>query len=201
SDQEHEKTQRQFIARIASSGTTNNSGHTQYKDANTDVVGWVVERASGKSLRSFLADIVDAAGIEGTLFITTDREGFPTIDGGACLTARDLARYFSIFTRHGRGVGNEIVGSAEFIQRTLGSGVHLPPPNERIRYSNHMRILGNTMGHSGWGGQYALANLDTGAVGVFFSVIENQHAADRGYLSQVARMLESITAMEPDSSP
>lgn len=78
-----------FIARIASTDTTNRSGHTQYKDANTDVVGWVVERASGRPLRFFLAGIVDAAGLEGAFHITTDREGFPSVDGGAYLTARD----------------------------------------------------------------------------------------------------------------
>lgn len=172
-DPEHEETQRKFIARIPSDDTTNRSGHTQYKDANTDVIGWVAERASSRPLRSFLADIVDAAGLEGAFHITTDREGFPTLDGGACLTARDLARYFSIFVRRGRGVGGESVGSAAFIEQTLLSGVPMTLPYEGIRYSNHTMISGHALGHGGWGGQYAVANLDTGTIGVFFSVIEN----------------------------
>jgi len=94
-DPEHEDTQRQFLTRLASPDTTNRSGHTQYKDAHADVVGWVVERVSGRPLRDFLADLVDAAGLEGAWHITTDREGFPTVDGGACVTARHLARYFA----------------------------------------------------------------------------------------------------------
>lgn len=199
-DPEHEETQRQFVARIASADTTNHSGHTQYKDANTDVVGWVVERASGRSLRSFLADIVDAAGLEGTFHITTDREGFPTVDGGACLTARDLARYFSIFARRGRGVGGEMVGSEAFIEQTLLSGVPRPPPLERMRYSNHTMVSGRALGHAGWGGQYAVTNLDTGSIAVFFSVIENQHAISRDYLGPIIHMLESITGMAPGNS-
>lgn len=199
-DPEYEETQREFISRIASDDTTNRTGHTQYKDANTDVIGWVVERASGRPLRSFLADIVDAAGIEGVFHITMDREGFPTLDGGACLTARDLARYFSIFVRRGRGIGAKSVGSATFIEETLLSGVPMPPPFESIRYSNHTMISGRALMHGGWGGQYAVANLDTGTIGVFLSVIESQHAITRDYMSPIIRMLESITGMAPEGS-
>lgn len=194
-DPEHEETQRSFIAKIASAETTNRSGHAHYKDANSDVIGWVVERASGRPLRSFLADIVDAAALEGALHMTTDREGFPTLDGGACLTARDLARYFSLFVRRGIGVSGERVGSADFISQTLSSGVPMRGSTyEGMRYSNHMMVSasGRSLGHGGWGGQYAIANLDTGTIGVFFSVKEDQHAATPGYLTPIIRMLESI---------
>jgi CubicO group peptidase (beta-lactamase class C family) len=102
------------------------------------------------------------------------------VEGGACLTARDLARYFSIFVRRGRGIAGERVGSAAFIEQTLSAGIPMPKPRDRIRYSNHMNVLGRSLGHAGWGGQYALANLDTGTIGIFFSVLENQHATSRG---------------------
>ncbi|RWG12905.1 MAG: hypothetical protein EOQ55_26270 [Mesorhizobium sp.] len=42
---------------------------------------------------------VEAAGLEGCFHITCDREGVPLVDGGACLTARDLARYGLLFAR------------------------------------------------------------------------------------------------------
>ncbi len=74
----------------------NHDGQLQYKDANTDVLGWIAERVSGRPLRAFLADIADAAGLEGALHVTTDREGVPSLHGGASLTARDLARYFTL---------------------------------------------------------------------------------------------------------
>lgn len=199
-DPEREETQRSFIARIASADTENCTGHTQYKDANSDVVGWVVERVSGRPLRSFLADIVDAAGLEGALHITTDREGFPTLDGGACLTARDLARYFGIFVRGGRGVGGETVGSAAFIDQTSSSGVPMPKPYEGLRYSNHMMVSGRSIGHGGWGGQYAMANLDSGTIAVFFSVVETQHATTRDYLEPIIRMLADITGQHVENA-
>jgi CubicO group peptidase (beta-lactamase class C family) len=187
---------RDFLSRIASSDTTNHNGHTQYKDANTDVIGWVAERASGRPLRSFIADIVDAAGLEGVFYMTTDRDGIPWLAGGGCVTARDLARYFSLFTRRGIGVRGETVGSAAFIDQTLSSGVPMAPPYEGIRYSNQTMVSGRFLGHGGWGGQHAMAHLDTGTIIVFFSVIEDQHAATRGYMVPIMRMLESITSME-----
>jgi CubicO group peptidase (beta-lactamase class C family) len=193
---EHEKAQKTFLAEIKSTDTRNRSGHVHYKDANTDIVGWAVERASGRRLRSFIADIVDAAGLEGALHITTDREGFPTIDGGACVTARDLARYISIFVRRGYGVSGEAIGNEAFIKQTLSSGVPMLAPFEGVRYSNHLMVSDRFLGHGGWGGQYAMANLDTGTVGVFFSVIENQHGTNHEYLGPVVRMLESVTGLD-----
>src|SRR6202044_1795402 len=99
-----ELTQHSFLTRISSADTQNSTGQLQYKDANTDVLGWLAERASGRALRLVVADIVDAAGFEGALHMATDREGTPWLAGGACLTARDLARYLSLFVRQGRGI-------------------------------------------------------------------------------------------------
>ncbi|MER9121407.1 hypothetical protein NKH93_33580 [Mesorhizobium sp. M0954] len=42
---------------------------------------------------------VEAAGLKGRLHITCDREAVPLVDGGACLTARDLVRYELLFAR------------------------------------------------------------------------------------------------------
>jgi CubicO group peptidase (beta-lactamase class C family) len=192
----YEQTQKRFISQIRGDDIINRSGHIQYKDANSDVLGWVAERASGRPLRAFLADIADASGLEHAVHITTDREGFPTLDGGGCLTARDLARYFSIFVRHGRGVNAEVVGSEAFIAQTLQSGVPRPAPNEHLLYSNHLCIEGRSLSHSGWAGQCAMANLDTGIVGVFISVLENTHGVDRDYFAAVSSMLSAVTSMD-----
>lgn len=183
-----------FIGEILSSDVRNTTGHVQYKDANTTVLACVIERASGQPLRHFLAEVVDAAGLEGALHITTDREGLPCLAGGVCLTARDLARYLSIFARWGCGTEGQIVGSRRFIEDTLSGGVPMLAPFEGIRYSNHTMVEGPYLGHGGWGGQYALINLETGRVGVFLSVLENEHATNHQYLGPVVRMLERITA-------
>lgn len=190
-----ELTERQFLVSVASSDIVNRTGHVQYKDANSAVLAWIAERATGRPLRAFIADIVDAAGFEGTFHITTDREGVPTVEGGGCLTARDLARYFAIFVRRGLGIRGERVGSASFTEQALSRGVPMPVPYEAIRYSNHLMVSGRTLGHGGWGGQYAMLNVDTGTIAVFFSVIENEHANNGEYLMPVIRMLEEVTAV------
>lgn len=188
-DPANELTEHAFLTGIASADTVNRTGYTHYKDANTAVLGWVAERASGRPLRSFLADIVDAAGLEDTFYITADRNGVPTLEGGASLTARDLGRYFSLFVRRGRGVDGKQVGSGEFIEKSLCRGVPMRQAYEGFRYSNHLMISGRRVSHTGWGGQCAIADLDTGAVGVLFSVLENQHASSSNYPTTMFRAL------------
>lgn len=195
-DPMREATERSFLPGISGGDTTNRTGHVQYKDSNSAVLAWIAERASKRPLRAFIADIVDAAGLEGTFHITTDREGFPIFEGGGCMTARDLARYFAIFARRGQGIRGEQVGSASLIEKALTRGVPMPVPYQSIRYSNHLMVSGRTLGHGGWGGQYALFNVDTGTIAVFFSVIENEHANNSEYLMPVIRMLEQVTGGE-----
>lgn len=187
-------TEREFLIGIASDDIVNRTGLTQYKDANTQLLGWIAERASGRPLRAFLADIVDAAGMEDVFHMTTDRDGVPNLEGGVCLTARDLARYMSIFVRRGCGVSGEIVGNRCFIEQTPTAGVAMPYPFDGVRYSNQLMVRGRCVGHGGWGGQYTMANLDTGMIGVFFSVLENEHAITHDYLGPVMCMLEGVTS-------
>ena len=52
----------------------NNSEFSLYKSANTDVLGLLVEKVSGKSLRDWLLSAVEAAGFEDALYMGTDRE-------------------------------------------------------------------------------------------------------------------------------
>ena len=70
-------------------------------------------------------------------------------------------------------------------------------PYDSMVYSNHMMVAGpRTLGHGGWGGQYVMANLSTGIVGAFYSVMESQHALNGNYIRPVIRMLESVTSQQ-----
>ena len=191
-----ELTNREFVRGIRSADVSNRTGLVQYKSANTDVIGEIAERVSGRSLRDMLIDVVEAAGLEGTFHIGTDRAGTPIINGGACVTARDLARYALLVVRGGRGVGGLQVGSRAFIETTrTRKGVPYPAPRDWQRYSNHTVTDGQCVGHGGYGGQYMLANPDTGVVVVFFSVLENADAHDPAYSAEVIRMAEEITRL------
>lgn len=191
-----EHSMRSFLATITSKDTTNRTGHADYKSANTDVLAMVVEAASGRPMRTYLADIADAAGIEGCLHMTTDREGFPTADGGVCVTARDLARYGSIFVRRGKGIDGQPIGSASLIERSLKGGVSMPAPRDGLSYSNQTNTDGRWLGHGGYGGQYMIADLTSGVVGVFFSVLEDKDAYDANYYVPIIKMLSDIGRLD-----
>ncbi|WP_292337866.1 serine hydrolase [Mesorhizobium sp.] len=195
-DPAHEHTQRSFLATIRSPDTTNRSGRTDYKSSNTDVLAMITEAVSSRPIRSHLADIVDAAGIEGCLHITADREGFPNTSGGVCLTARDLARYGSLFVRRGRGIDGRQVGSASFIEESLQAGIPMSEPRDWLRYSNQTNTDGRWLGHGGYGGQYMSADLVSGVVGVFYSVLENKEGTDSYYYVPIIKMLEEIGRLD-----
>lgn len=172
--------------------TQNRSGQAMYRSANTDVLAFVAEAASGRPIDSFLADFADAAGFEGNLDIGCDRDGFPSLNGGISLTLRDLARYGAIFARMGRGVAGEAFGSEAFLRQTLKGGVQMPAPRSWLRYSNMTNTDGRWVGHGGYGGQYMLIDLATGTVGAFLSVLENRDAYDSNYYPPIIRMLAEI---------
>ena len=197
-DGEAEPAVKDFLCTITSDDTTNRTGVAQYKDANCDLLAWIAERASGRPMRAFLAEIADAAGIEGRFHMTTDVTGFPSAAGGLCLTARDLARYGALLVRRGLGVNGRRVGSAAFTETTLGRGVRLAPPRERLRYSNQTNTDGRWLGHGGYGGQYMLCDLTSGVVGVYFSVIEDKDAYPLDFYPPLIAALEAIGRLSFD---
>lgn len=195
-DPGHEHSQRSFLATIASQDTTNRTGCVDYKSANTDVLGMIVEAVSGRPMRAYLADIADAAGIEGSLHMATDREGFPVLCGGVCLTARDLARYGSLFVRGGKGIDGRPIGSASFIEGSLRGGIPFPSPRDELRYSNHTFTDGRWLGHGGARGQFMVADLTSGVVAAFFSVLEVNEAFMSDYNVALIKMLTDIGRLE-----
>ncbi|WP_271574539.1 serine hydrolase domain-containing protein [Bradyrhizobium sp. CCBAU 11361] len=195
-DLKTEKTQRAFLASITSRDIKNRTGYCDYKSANSDVLGMIAESVTGKPLRVLLADVADAAGFEGCLHITTDREGFPAVCGGMCLTARDLARYGSIFMRRGMGIDGLHIGSGPFIDASLQGGTAAAPPREGLRYCNHTFTDGRWIGHGGAGGQFMLVDLVSGVVAVFLSVLEVRDSSDRSYTNPIIQMLSQIGRLE-----
>jgi len=196
-DGQADESDRDFLCTITSDDLTNYSDEPQYKSSNTDVIGWIAERVSGRPLRSHFIDIVEAAGLEDTFFMSCDRDGVPNLNGGICMSARDLARYGLLFTRGGRGILGQEVGSGAFIEATRAqTGPRYGAPAEHITYGNQMRTNGRWLGHGGWGGQFMLVDPDSDTVVVFFSVLENEDASDWEYQLETIAMAEAITLMD-----
>ena len=173
----------------------NNSEFSHYKSANTDVLGVLVEKISGKPLRDWLLSAVEAAGFEDALYMGTDRNYIPWIAGGGCLISRDFLRYGLLFSRKGQGVENRKVGSASFIDQTLknkGTKYMELKKDKFLYYSNSTMKSGDWIGHSGLGGQFLAVNLKTGIVAAYFSVIDTPTGTDEKYKADMINMLDEI---------
>ena len=191
-----EQTIRQFVAAVTGGDLENRTGAMLYKSTNTDALAWLIERASGRPLREWLIEIVEAAGLEGSYHITCDRDGVALIDGGACLTARDLARLTLLFARGGEGVDGRRVGDAAFIEDTRRDpGPPMAEPRDFIRYSRQTMTDGIWLGHGGYGGQFALANPDTDTAVVYFSVLEDKDAYDPDFYAPLIQTMAEIAAV------
>jgi len=153
----------------------------------------VAEARGGRPMGAWLADIADAAGMAGALHMATDRTGFPFMNGGMCVTARDLARYALLLARRGEGVAGQI-GDPAFFDATLTGGILMSAPYGHLRYSNQTDTNGRWLGHGGYGGQFMLADLDTGIVGVYMSVLQDENGYDAAFYPPVIQMLTQICA-------
>jgi len=68
-------------------------GPVHYVSPNSDLLGWVIERASGRRYADLMSELVwKKSGAERSAYITVDRLGAPRCAGGMCTTLRDLAR-------------------------------------------------------------------------------------------------------------
>ncbi|MBT5435377.1 MAG: serine hydrolase, partial [Rhodospirillaceae bacterium] len=145
---------RDLAVRLEDDGTTNPDNIMHYKSANTDLAGWIAERVSGRDLKAWFIDNVEAAGLEGCFHISLDKDFVPVFSGGGLLTTRDLARWGLLFARGGIGVDGTPAGDPAFIETTRNNrGTFIIGPRSDQRYSNQMFTNGTWVGHGGYGGQ------------------------------------------------
>ncbi|MBR0936816.1 serine hydrolase [Bradyrhizobium jicamae] len=91
----------------------NPHGHTfHYVSTNTDVLGWVYERACGISYAKILSQYLwQPMGAEHDACITVDSRGAARVAGGISATLRDLARFGEMMRNHGVSNGRQVVPS------------------------------------------------------------------------------------------
>lgn len=96
-----------------------------YASPNTDMLGLVIEAATGRRYHELLRDRLWAPmGATGAARITVDREGSARAAGGLSVTARDLARFGELIMNEGRsGDGKQLIPPA-WIGDMLENGSH-----------------------------------------------------------------------------
>ena len=89
-------------------------GRFHYTSPNSDLLGWVIERATGARYADLMSELVwKPAGAERSAYITVDRLGAPRCAGGMCVTLRDLARVGLWVLQQGRTERFEREGDPE----------------------------------------------------------------------------------------
>ena len=93
-----------------------NVGTFKYRSGSTDVIGWVLEKASGKSLANLISEYIwKPMGAEFDAYITVDESGFALADHGMNSTLRDLSRLGLLVLNEGKVFSQQIVPE-EFIR-------------------------------------------------------------------------------------
>ena len=88
-------------------------GPFNYVSPCTDLLGWIIERASGRRYADLFSDLLwMRLGAGRGCYITVDRLGAPRCAGGMCMTAMDLARVGQLLVAGGRRGVRQIVPQA-----------------------------------------------------------------------------------------
>jgi CubicO group peptidase (beta-lactamase class C family) len=82
----------------------------KYVSLNTDVLGWVMERATGTAVPELLRrEVWGKLGTEHDAYILLDGAGSALLDGGFCGSLRDLARFGQMLAQDGLWDGERVV--------------------------------------------------------------------------------------------
>lgn len=108
-----------------------------YKTPNADALGWIVARASGKSLATLLSDkIWRKLGMEQSAYYQVDAQGMPQGGGGLSAGLRDMARFGQMLLAGGNWQGKQILPKTVVADIRKGGSV------EAFAKSDHPKLKG-----------------------------------------------------------
>jgi len=125
-----------------------------YVSPNSDMLGWILERAGGTPYAKLLTDLIwRPLGAEADAQVTVDRAGAARAAGGVCVTLRDLARFGEMVRNFGRASGQQVAPRG-WIEDVLENGDPKPWLATETaakflpsgRYRSQWYIIGNDSG-------------------------------------------------------
>ncbi|MGI9408354.1 MAG: serine hydrolase domain-containing protein [Hyphomicrobiaceae bacterium] len=173
---------RSFLLTLKS-GTDAHGERFHYLSPNSDLLGWILERASGRRFADLLSEhLWQPMGAEAAASITVDRLGAPRTAGGISARPHDLARIGELMRKHGVA-GDEQVVPAWWIDDITG-------------YSDNAAWLRGDLAHLFPEGGYRSKWYQTGkASGAFCSIgIHGQWL----YVDPSAEVVIARTAAQPE---
>ena len=82
----------------------------EYKSPNSDLLGWLIERAAGEGFAGLMSRLLwQPMGAEADAYITLDRTGYPRTAGGICVRPRDLLRFAELVRNRGRVDARQVI--------------------------------------------------------------------------------------------
>ena len=165
-----------------------------YKTINSDALGWVIARATGKSVADLLSErIWSRIGAEREAFYTVDSTGTPFSGGGFNATLRDVARLGQVMLNEGQLNGEQIVP-----QMAIDAIRHGGNPATFAKAGYNL-LPGWTYGSMWW-----ISNDDHGAYaarGVHGQTIWIDPAADMVIVRFASNPVAANAASDPTSLP
>ncbi len=152
-------------------------GPFEYRSILTDVLGWIVEAVTGERFADAFSRLVwSRLGAEHDADLIVDSAGFAVVEGGFCVTARDLARFGQMHLQRGVADGVQVVPAA-WIDRviecdqelidTFAAGYDADPSNAEAYYHDCWWVWNAGLGRYGGyglGGQNLLVDRTSGTV-------------------------------------
>jgi CubicO group peptidase (beta-lactamase class C family) len=98
-------------------------GPFAYRSCETDMLGWVCERASGSRMPDLMSTLLwSRLGVEQDADFAVDGAGAPFHDGGLSTTLRDLARFGQMLLEEGAAADGQQVVPASWIRDSYAGG-------------------------------------------------------------------------------
>lgn len=102
-------------------GTESHGHRFHYVSPNSDLLGWILERASGETLAQLMSrGLWQPLGSESDALVTVDRHGAARTAGGVCTTIADLARFGNMLCNLGQVDGRQVIPASWIEDITSG---------------------------------------------------------------------------------
>lgn len=131
----------EYLRQVAPEGTHGAEFH--YKTVNSDMLGWIISRSSGKSVTELVSErLWRRMGAEQAAYLTVDGKGVPFAGGGLTAGLRDLGRV-GLLMLNGGTINGERLFPAEVVENIRAGG-------DRAKFGSGFPTLGNASYRSQW---------------------------------------------------
>lgn len=184
-----------YISELARDPDFQLDGATNYLCPNTDMLGFIIEKVSGRPFAEIFQDnIYRHIGAEADGYYATDALGGAICSGGMILRLRDLARYAQTFANLGiANDGTRVIPRTwidDCLDTARGTTYYM---GRDYQYHNQMTSNGRALCHLGVGGQMMYANTETKVVVVQFSTTSAPSNGDLDFGNALVNIAGAIS--------